>query len=149
MIRVKSPQDFGSAILFCLIGLAGLYFGKELTYGTASRMGPGYFPFLLSWTIIGLGVVIGFMSLTIEGPPIEAPKFRPLFFVLLAVIIFGYMMTYVGLAITAVVMTVIAGIARQQFKPVESLVLGIALSAACIVIFVYALGQPLPAWWWE
>jgi hypothetical protein len=149
MFRVKSPQDFGSAILFCLIGLAGLYFGKELTYGTASRMGPGYFPFLLSWTIIGLGVVIGFMSLTIEGPPIEAPKFRPLFFVLLAVIIFGYMMTYVGLAITAVVMTVIAGIARQQFKPVESLVLGIALSAACIVIFVYALGQPLPAWWWE
>jgi hypothetical protein len=46
-------------------------------------------------------------------------------------------------------MTVIAGIARQKFKPVESLLLGLVLSAACIAIFVYALGQPLPAWWWE
>jgi putative tricarboxylic transport membrane protein len=149
MFRVKSPQDFGSAIVFLLIGLAGLYFGKDLTYGSSSRMGPGYFPFLLSWVIIGIGVIVGFMSLTIEGPPIDLPKFRPLFFVLLAVIIFGYMMTYVGLAITAVVMTLIAGLARRQFKLGESLLLGIGLSAACIVIFVYALGQPLPAWWWE
>ena len=44
MFRVKSPQDFGSAIVIMLIGLAGLYFGKDLTYGTAGRMGPGYFP---------------------------------------------------------------------------------------------------------
>ena len=57
MFRVKSPQDFGSAILFLLIGLAGLYFGKDLTYGTAGRMGPGYFPFVLSWLIIAIGVV--------------------------------------------------------------------------------------------
>src|SRR5262245_49996076 len=56
MFRVKSPQDFGSAIVFLLIGLAGLYFGKDLTYGTASRMGPGYFPYLLSWLIIAVGV---------------------------------------------------------------------------------------------
>ena len=59
MFRVKTPQDFGSAILFLLIGLAGLYFGKDLTYGTTSRMGPGYFPYLLSWLIIGIGVAVG------------------------------------------------------------------------------------------
>jgi hypothetical protein len=149
MFRVKSPQDFGSAIVFLLIGLAGLYFGKDLTYGTASRMGPGYFPYLLSWLIIAIGVVVGFMSLTIEGPPIERPQLRPIFFVLVSVVVFGYLMSYVGLAITGVVMTLIAAFARRNFNLVESLVLGVGLSIGCVLIFVYGLGQPLPAWWGE
>lgn len=149
MFRVKSPQDFGSAIVFLLIGLAGLYFGKDLTYGTAGRMGPGYFPYLLSWSIIGIGVFVGLTSLSIEGPPIEPPQFRPAFFVLLSVIVFGYLMSYVGLAITGVVMTLIAAYARRQVNLFESLLLGIGLSIGCVLIFVYALGQPLPAWWGE
>jgi Tripartite tricarboxylate transporter TctB family len=149
MFRVKSPQDFGSAIVFLLIGLAGLYFGKDLTYGTASRMGPGYFPYLLSWLIIAIGVGVGFMSLTVEGPPIERPQLRPIFFVLLSVVVFGYLMSYVGLAITGVVMTLIAAFARRNFNLVESLALGIGLSIGCVLIFVYGLGQPLPAWWGE
>jgi putative tricarboxylic transport membrane protein len=82
MFRIKSPQDFGAAIVFLLMGLGGLYFS-----GTAGRMGPGYFPFVLSWLIIAIGVVVGLMSLSTEGPPIEAPQFRPLFFVLLSVIV--------------------------------------------------------------
>jgi hypothetical protein len=149
MFRVKSPQDFGSAIVFLLIGLAGLYFGKDLTYGTAGRMGPGSFPYLLSWLIIGIGVFVGLTSLAVEGPPIEPPQFRPAFFVLLSVIVFGYLMSYVGLAITGVVMTLIAAYARRQVNLFESLLLGIGLSIGCVLIFVYALGQPLPAWWGE
>jgi Tripartite tricarboxylate transporter TctB family len=112
MFRIKSPQDFGSAIVFLLMGLAGLYFGKDLNYGSAGHMGPGYFPFILSWMIIGIGVIVGLLSLSIEGPPIEPPQFRPLFFVLLSVVVFGYMMSYVGLAITGVVMTLIAAFAH-------------------------------------
>jgi hypothetical protein len=149
MFRIKSPQDFGSAIVFLLMGLAGLYFGKDLNYGSAGHMGPGYFPFILSWTIIGIGVIVGLLSLSIEGPPIEPPHFRPLFFVLLSVVVFGYMMSYVGLAITGVVMTLIAAFARREVKLFESLLLGIGLSIGCVLIFAYGLGQPLPAWWGE
>ena len=48
MLRVKSPQDLGAGLVFMLIGVAGLYFGSDLAFGTAARMGPGYFPTLLS-----------------------------------------------------------------------------------------------------
>ena len=149
MFRIKSPQDFGSAIIFLLMGLAGLYFGKDLHYGSAGHMGPGYSPFILSWMIIGIGVIVGLLSLSIEGPEIEPPQFRPLFFVLLSVVVFGYMMSYVGLAITGVVMTLIAAFARREVKLFESLLLGIGLSIGCVLIFAYGLGQPLPAWWGE
>jgi hypothetical protein len=70
MLRVKSPQDFGAAILFLLIGLAGIYFGRDLTFGTTSRMGPGFFPTILSCIIAVMGIIVGLKSLAIDGPPI-------------------------------------------------------------------------------
>ena len=59
MLQVKSPQDLGAGLAFMLIGLAGLYFGSDLAFGSSSRMGPGYFPTLLSALIIVVGLVIG------------------------------------------------------------------------------------------
>jgi len=147
MLRVKSPQDFGSAIVIMLIGVAGVYFGSDLTMGTAGRMGPGYFPRLLSWLIIAIGLFIGMKSLAVDGPEIQAPKFRPLFFVLLSIMIFGYMMKYVGLFITAIVLVLIAAYARRDVNLLETIAFGIVLSLATIGVFVYGLGQPLPAWW--
>jgi hypothetical protein len=44
-------------------------------------------------------------------------------------------------------MTMIAGLARRNFNILESLALGVGLAIGCVLIFVYGLGQPLPAWW--
>ena len=75
MLRVKSAQDLGAGLVFMLIGLAGFCFGTDLAFGTAARMGPGYFPVLLSGLIIAIGLVLGLRGVTVEGPPIE-PVFR-------------------------------------------------------------------------
>jgi hypothetical protein len=147
MFRVKAPRDFGSAMVIMLVGIAGLYFGKDLTYGTAGRMGPGYFPFLLSIIIIALGAGIGVKSLIVEGPPIDPPVIRPMAFVLVSIIVFGYLMDYIGLFLTAIVITIIAAYARRQVKIVETLIFAVGLSLGTVFIFVYGLGQPLPAWW--
>ena len=140
----KAPRDLGSSFVMVVIGIAGLYFGAELTMGTAGRMGPGYFPRLLSWLIIAIGVFVGAMALTFEGPPVEKPKLRPMLFVLLSIVIFGYMMAYVGLIVTAFVMVLVAALARSEFQLRETIVLGALLAVGTAVIFVYALGQPLP-----
>ena len=147
MLRVKSPQDFGSAVVIILIGAAGVYFGAELTMGTAGRMGPGYFPRLLSWLIIAVGLFIGLKSLIIDGPPIQPPQWRPMLFCLAAIILFGYMMKYVGLFLTAIALVIVAAYARPKVNLIETLIFGVAMSIGTILIFVYGLGQPLPAWW--
>jgi hypothetical protein len=147
MLKVRSPQDFGSAVVIILIGLAGVYFGSELTMGTAGRMGPGYFPRLLSWLIVAIGAVVGLRSFLFDGPPVEVPKIRPMAFVLASIIIFGYMMAYVGLAITAVVSAIVAAYAREKVNLPETIIFAIGLSIGTVLVFVYGLGQPLPAWW--
>jgi hypothetical protein len=147
MFRIKSPQDIGAAVVFMAIGLAGIYFGSDLSFGTASRMGPGYFPIILSWVIFGIGVVVGFKGLTIEGPAIEPIQLRPILVIVAAILVFGYLIDKAGLAITAAVLTVLAGYARRDVSLTETLLLAAGLALFCVGLFVYGLSQPFPAWW--
>jgi hypothetical protein len=147
MFRIKSPQDMGAAVVFMAIGLAGVYFGSDLAFGTTARMGPGYFPVILSWVVFGIGVVVGFKGLTIEGPAIEPIQLRPILVIVSAILIFGYLIERVGLAITAALLTVLAGYARRDVRPLETLLLAAALALFCVGLFVYGLSQPFPAWW--
>ncbi|MET0629779.1 MAG: tripartite tricarboxylate transporter TctB family protein [Xanthobacteraceae bacterium] len=147
MVRVKSPQDLGAGAVFVLIGLAGLYFGRELAFGTAARMGPGYFPILLSVLILAIGIIVAIRGLTTEGPPIEPVQLRPIAMIIAAILIFGVLIDVVGLALTALLLTVFAAYARREVKLTETILLGAGLAAFTVAVFVYLLGQPLPAWW--
>ena len=147
MFRVRSPQDLGAGAVFLLIGAAGAYFGNDLAFGTAARMGPGYFPVLLSWLIIIIGVIVAFRGVTIEGPPIEPVQLRPMLFVVAAILMFGYLIDALGLGLTAITLTVVAAYARRDASFSEALLLGAALAIFAVLVFVYALSQPLPAWW--
>jgi hypothetical protein len=146
-MRVKSPQDFGAAALLVLIGTAGLVFGRGLAFGSASNMGPGYFPTILSVLILLLGIGIGVRALATEGPPIERMQLRPVAFIIAAVLLFGPLLQSVGLVITALALTAVAAFARPGAKPLETLALGAGLSAFVVLVFVYALHQPLPLGW--
>jgi hypothetical protein len=147
MFRIKSPQDVGAAVIFMAIGLAGAYFGRDLAFGTTARMGPGYFPVVLSWTIFAIGVVVGFKGLTIEGPRIEPIQLRPILVIVSAILIFGSLVEQAGLAITAALLTVLAGYARRDTSLLETLLLAAGLALFSVVLFVYGLSQPFSAWW--
>jgi hypothetical protein len=147
MLQVKSPQDLGAGIVFILIGAAGLIFGRELSMGTPGRMGPGYFPALLSYFIIAIGVFVAARGFTLEGPPLERFYFRPLAFVVGAIVVSGYLLNWFGLVLTSIAVAVISSYARRDVKLPEVLLLGLGMGIFSVVVFIYALGQPLPAWW--
>jgi len=146
MVRIKSPQDLGAAFVFILIGAAGFYFGWDLRTGSASRMGPGYFPMLLSGCIILIGLVVGARALIIEGPAVERFQLRPLSLLVIAALIFGYLIEEIGLAISGVLMILVATYAGREARLKEAVILSIVLTAFSIIVFVWALGQPLPVW---
>jgi hypothetical protein len=147
MSRVKSPQDLGAALVFIAIGLAGLYFGKNLTFGTASHMGPGFFPTWLNFMILAIGVGTGLKALATEGPRIEPFQLRPILFIVAAILIFGFLINAVGLALSAVLMTIFAAYARRGVNVTETILLAMGLAVFGVIVFVYVLGQAVPAWW--
>jgi hypothetical protein len=147
MVRVRSPQDFGAGLVFVLIGAAGIVFGQDLTVGSAARMGPGYFPMLLSCLVIAIGLVLSVRGVVIDGPPIERIHIRPLFAILAAILAFGALIDRIGLALTAALLTVGAAYAQRKVNLKETLLLAVGLALFAVGVFVYALSQPLPAWW--
>lgn len=147
MLKVRSPQDFGAGILFIVIGMAGLYLGRELAFGSSARMGPGYFPTILSWLVIALGAFVGGKSLVFSGPSIEAIQLRPMLLMYLAILLFGFAMNYVGLALTAIATTFVAATARRNVNWRETVVLAVVLGIGSVIVFIYGLGQAMPAWW--
>lgn len=148
IIRVKKPQDAGAAVLFILMGLAGLWFGRDLRFGTNARMGPGYFPIVLSWLLISFGGVIGIRALIMEGAAIAKPNLRGLGIVFLAIILFGLLIDRVGLGVTALLVPLLAAFASQEVKWKEALALSISLAIACVLVFIYALRQPMQVFIW-
>ena len=66
---------------------------------------------------------------------------------MVSIIFFGYAIDYIGLALTSISMTFIAAYARKGVNIMETALFAIVLSVGTVLIFVYGLGQPLPAWW--
>ena len=146
-ISVKGPQDLGAGLLFIIIGVAGVYFGQDLTYGSALRMGPGYFPTWLSWIIIGIGVFLASRALVVEGEAIEPIQLRSLIGVIAAILVFGVMIGRFGTPLTIVALVFVAAFARPKPNLLETMVLAVGLAIFAVVAFIFALGQPLPLWW--
>src|ERR1041385_5635473 len=147
MLGVRSPQDLGAGLVFVTIGLAAIVFGQDLAVGSAARMGPGYFPMLLSGLIIAIGLVLVARGIAVQGPPIEALKPRPVGVMIVSILAFGALIDWIGLALTTFLITVAAAYARRGVNLRETLLLAVGSALFAVGVFVYGLSQPLPAWW--
>ncbi len=134
MLRVKSPQDLGAGLLFIFIGCVGLYFGKDLTYGSARAMGPGFFPIWLSWIINFMGAVCLVRSVTLEGDPIATIPIRPILWVSVGVLLFGYLIEHVRLELALLTLAVVATQSRRQTDLTQKIVAGFAILFGIAII---------------
>jgi hypothetical protein len=144
----RNPKDFWSGIMFAAIGFAFAVIVKVYDYpmGTASRMGPGYFPFVLGLLLGVLGLVILFKSFVADGERVSALAWRPIVWILGAVIVFGLTVKLIGLALAIIVLVMISAFGGHEFKLKEQLIAGVILSIGSIAVFVYGLKLPFPIW---
>ena len=147
-MKLKNPKDFWSGIMFASFGLAFAIIVKYYDYpmGNASRMGAGYFPFVLGCVMAVLGLIIIVQSLVTTGTPISKFAWRPLIWVLGAFVIFGLTAKWLGLVIAIILLVMISAYGGHEFKLKESLISSAILAAGSIAVFVYGLKLPFPIW---
>jgi hypothetical protein len=146
MASIRHPKDFWSGVLFTGLGAFALVYGSKYTMGTAARMGPGYFPRILGILLIVLGLILALRALRLQGPPLPSWKWRPTVFVLASVVVFGYIVQPLGMALSTVILIVFASAASREFRPREALISGVLLAALAAGVFVIGLGVQLPLW---
>lgn len=158
-MKPASQKDFISGLMFAAVGTAFAVGAFNFDIGTAARMGPGYFPFLLGVVLAVLGVVITLQSL--RGIPRDTDRlgdiaWRPLVFILLANLVFGALLVGVpalgipafGLIVALYALIIIAGYARPNHRLKESIILATILAVGSYFAFVYALNLQFPVLPW-
>ena len=143
---IRSPKDFWAGLLFIGLGVLAITVGSRYNLGTAARMGPGYFPRILGILLIVLGGIVTFRGIRWDGEPIPKWRWRPTLVVLLAVVIYGILIGWLGMAVSTVLLIVAASAASHEFRWKESIVAGLLLSALAVGVFVVGLSVQLPIW---
>ena len=139
------PDILGGAVLACF-GVLGLVFGASLDVGTTRRMGPGYFPKLLSWLLVVLGGIVAAVGLKAKAATVSAVVWRPVALITVAVVVFGVLMDRAGLLLATAAVIGLSAFAGRDARPVEVVALAAAMAVLAAVLFVYLLGLPLPLW---
>ena len=137
-----NKADFAAGIVFVLFGLGFGIASLGLEMGTSLRMGPGYFPMFLAVLLTGLGAGVVFSSLRSVGEAVGSYAWRGMIFILGAPIFFGLTVRGLGFVPSIFLTTLIAALAGLKLKPHYAVLLAVAVTIFCTLVFSVALGLP-------
>jgi hypothetical protein len=147
MRAIFRRQSVLGGLLLVAFGVFGLVLGASLDMGTARRMGPGFFPRVLSWLLIALGGLIGVQgAMASGGETASRVAWRPLILVTTAVVTFQVLIDRAGLVAATAAVVILGAVAGRGARPAEVGALAVILAVCVAVLFVSVLNLPLPLW---
>lgn len=148
-MKIRSEKDFWSGLMFIVIGAGFAWGATSYSFGSSARPGPAYFPFGLGILLAILGAMVLFKALTFEiegGDKVGAWPVKQAVLILGAVVIFGFAIPVLGLALSLPLLIGIGSLASGEFRIKEVLVNCAVLTLASWGIFIKGLGLTLPLW---
>ena len=143
-LGVRENQDLWSGIMLIVVGVTAIVIARNYPFGTALRMGPGWFPTILGaiLTLFGLFFVA---RATRSTEKIEAGwSLRALVVIPVSLVLFGILMNFAGFVPALMVLIFGASLATTEFRLVEAILLTVGLTFGCVVVFIWGLGLPYP-----
>jgi hypothetical protein len=141
---ILASKDVWAGALLIAIGASAMLIARNYAFGTALRMGPGYFPVVLGGLLVGFGLYVlasGLRSAEAIGGswPLRALVMLPL-----SLVLFGFLMERAGFLPALLVLIIGSATASSQFRFIEVLLFSVVLTALSAAIFVFGLGLPYP-----
>ena len=149
MMRLEGRKDFLGGLLMLAIGLATVWQATSYDIGSLRRMGPGYFP-------LGLGVILGvtgvILMLTAKVPAAPAsrlaPEWRGWLCICAGIAAFVVLGQFGGLIPATFAVVFISALGDRQNTVPGAALLGVVMTAACVLIFWWLLQVPFPLFRW-
>jgi hypothetical protein len=140
---IRHPKNFWTGIIFLIFGLAAVVIARDYSMGSAARMGPAYFPSILGWLLIAIGLIVIGRSFFQPGEAVGKFAIKEIILVLLSVALFGVLIRGAGLVIAVLATVVLGAYASVDFrwKPVIAVAIGLALFS--VLVFIKLLGLPI------
>jgi putative tricarboxylic transport membrane protein len=146
LLKVQNPQDVYGGMALILLSLTAFVASNDLPGMRGFAFGPGTAPrlFAFSLALLSLGVVVG--GLLTVGPNVSAYKIRGVVFIIGAILSFAATIRPLGLVIASFATIIVCAAAADDVKWRESIIVGIAITAFCSVLFPYGLNLPFQLW---
>ena len=145
-MRIRSPKDFWAGLIFVAIGAAFIALASQYRLGTMHRMGPAMFPMLVGALLAVLGAIIALRSFVLDGESVPRFYARPIGVSLLAIVLFGVALQWLGLVAAVAVLVLVGAWAAREVRPLETVALAAVMIVFSVAVFVWLLGLPLPLW---
>jgi len=140
----RNNRDFWAGFLYILLGAVGMWMARDYPFGSALRMGPGYFPSVLGGMMIAFGVAVMLMGVKNNEKIKPGFSWRALIILPIATVVFGVTMEEAGFIPALLLLIPVSAAASKEFKWLEVLLLTIGLTILSLAVFIWGLGLPYP-----
>jgi hypothetical protein len=141
---IRNPKDFWTGLVFIGFGLAFLLIAQDYPLGSARRMGPAYFPTILSCVLMLIGLATAIRSFFGQGAPVGAFAVKAMVLVATSTVLFGLLVRDAGMVISVILMIMVSAYASVHFNWKSAALLAVAMAAFCVLVFDYGLGLSIP-----
>src|SRR5215831_9565320 len=148
-LRVVTRKNVLAGLMFIGIAALGLWVSRDYPVGTALRMGTGYVPRLLCWTLMGLGAAVLIQGLREKDAPPERVtlgQLLPVVAVTASLIAFALAIEQLGFVLSVLLLVGIGAVAARDIRLWEVAVAALVLVVLCWAIFILGLGLTIPVW---
>ncbi|MBI3935516.1 MAG: tripartite tricarboxylate transporter TctB family protein [Betaproteobacteria bacterium] len=143
-IDLRDNKDFLSGLMFIVTGVVAMVIARDYPFGSALRMGPGYFPSVLGGILVAFGVYVMLMGLRKQEKVMGNWSVRALILLPLSMFVYGFLIEHVGFIGALLALTFVSAAAGREFKLIEVLLVTIGLTVFSVGLFIYGLGLPYP-----
>jgi hypothetical protein len=143
-LEFRNNRDVWAGAMLIGTGAVSVIMARDYAFGTALRMGPGWFPSVLGGMLVLFGLYLVAVGLR-RNEKIEGTwSLRALVVLPLSLVLFGLLMEYAGFVPAILVLVFGSAAAGSEFRPLEVLLLAAGLTVFCVALFIYGLGLPYP-----
>ena len=141
---IRNNRDFWAGVMLIATGVAALFIARDYPFGSAFRMGPGYFPSVLGGVLALFGLVLLVRGFRSDEQIVGGWSLRALIVLPLSFVLFGMLMDHAGFLPALAVLIFGSAAGGSEFKFGEVALLTVVLTVLSIGIFIWGLGLPYP-----
>lgn len=143
---IRNPQDFYGGLALIALGVFALWASGDLPGMRGFAFGPGTAPRMFAVLLAANGALISVNGLVFAGPAVERFGWRGPLFITASVFVFSSTVRPLGLVISSFATIMVCAAAAEDVRWRETILVAIALTIFCSLLFPYGLNLPMPLW---
>jgi hypothetical protein len=140
-------REVVAALVIVALGLFMAMEAQRYPFGVPQRMGPGFFPVVLGFLLVGLGTAIAIEVRRTKTSPVPNP-IRPFVMIIGGIVAFALILPRWGLLPATAALVLLSAAGDRPFRPVAACGTALVLVIGGYLLFVKAFGLPLSLLRW-